>query len=56
MVMTMLENIAVWVADNIIGKDLLKELIASLIYEDEFSEGLKLALIEAADEFGGREQ
>lgn len=42
-----MENIAVYVADNVIGKDLLRELISALLYEDDYSEGLKLALIEA---------
>jgi death-on-curing protein len=42
-----MENIAVYVADNVIGKDLLRELISALLYEDDYPEGLKLALIEA---------
>ena len=40
-----MENIAVYVADNMIAKDLLREVIESLLYEDEYSESLKLALI-----------
>jgi death-on-curing protein len=39
-----MENIAVWVADNVIDKDLLYEIITSLIYEDDYSEALKLKL------------
>jgi death on curing protein len=39
-----MENIAVWVAEGKICKELLGELIESLIYEDEFSEALKLKL------------
>ncbi len=44
-----MENIAVWVADNIVNKVLLAELIESILYEDDFSEHLKLALIEASE-------
>lgn len=40
-----MENIAVWVAEGSIGKDLLKEIIKSLIYEDDYSEALKLQII-----------
>ncbi|TWC72827.1 death-on-curing protein [Pseudomonas sp. SJZ103] len=42
-----MENIAVWVADNVVGRDLLHELITSMIYEDDFSEQLKLKLVMA---------
>jgi len=42
-----MENIAVHVADNRIGKELLNEIITSIIYEDEFSEELKLKIIES---------
>lgn len=41
------ENIAVDVADNIINRELLKEIIASIIYEEDFSYELKLKIIEA---------
>ena len=41
------ENVAVDVADNIIDRDLLKEIIASIIYEEDFSYELKLKIIEA---------
>lgn len=41
-----LENIAVWVADNIIDKDLLFDIIESLIYEDDYSESIKLKLVQ----------
>ena len=44
-----MENIAVYVADNVISKDLLHEVIESLLYEDEYSESLKLALIFCID-------
>ena len=42
-----MENIAVDVADNRIERDLLHEIISSLLYEDDFSEELKLKLIHA---------
>ncbi|MFD2522475.1 type II toxin-antitoxin system death-on-curing family toxin [Emticicia soli] len=41
------ENIAVDVADNRIDKDLLFEIIYSLIYENDYSEALKLKIIAA---------
>jgi len=40
-----MENIAVWVADNIIDRHLLLEIVTSLIYDDDFSEELKLKII-----------
>jgi death-on-curing protein len=40
-----MENIAVDVADNRIDKDLLFEIISSIIYEEDYSEELKLKLI-----------
>lgn len=42
-----MENIAVDVADNKIDKDLLFEIISSIIYEDDYSEELKLKMIYA---------
>lgn len=42
-----MENIAVHVADNRIDKDLLQEIICSILFEDEYSEALKLKIIEA---------
>ena len=42
-----MENIAVDVADNRIEKELLAEIITSIIYEDDYSDELKLKLIEA---------
>ena len=44
-----MENIAVWVADNVIGKDLLHQIISSVIYEDDYSEAIKLAIVEAVE-------
>ena len=40
-----MENIAVHVADNRIDKDLLFEIITSLLYEGDYSEELKLKII-----------
>lgn len=40
-----MENIAVTVADNIIEKDLLLEIITSIINEEDYNEGLKLKII-----------
>lgn len=42
-----MENIAVWVADNVIDKDLLHKIISSILYEDEYSISLKLEIYEA---------
>ncbi|HEY5463127.1 MAG TPA: type II toxin-antitoxin system death-on-curing family toxin [Hanamia sp.] len=42
-----MENLAVDVADNLIDKELLFEIISSLIYEDDYSEELKLKIINA---------
>jgi death on curing protein len=39
-----MENIAVWLAEGKIAKGLLGELIESLIFEDDYSETLKLKL------------
>jgi len=40
-------NIAVYVADNVVKKELLLEIISSLLYEEDYSENLKVVLIEA---------
>jgi death on curing protein len=40
-----MENIAVWVAEGLISKDLLGEIIKSLIYEEDYSESLKLQIL-----------
>lgn len=42
-----MENIAVAVADNLIDKDLLQEIIFSLINDEEYDEELKLKIIQA---------
>ncbi|MDR3150643.1 MAG: death-on-curing protein [Candidatus Peribacteria bacterium] len=40
-----MENFAVAIADNIIDRKLLKEIITSVIYEDSYSEELLLKII-----------
>lgn len=45
-----MENIAVTVADNIIDKYLLQEIITSLINEEEYNEVLKLKIINALEQ------
>ncbi|KUJ57646.1 type II toxin-antitoxin system death-on-curing family toxin [Chryseobacterium aquaticum] len=45
-----MENIAVAVADNIINKELLKDIITSLIYDDDYDEILKLKIFDALNE------
>lgn len=42
-----MENIAVYVADNLISKELLLEIISSILYEDDYEESLKLKIIDA---------
>lgn len=42
-----MENIAVTVADNVIEKELLSEIIVSLINEEDYNEQLKLKIFNA---------
>ena len=42
-----MENIAVSVADNLISRELLEEIIHSLLSESDYNESLKLKIIEA---------
>ncbi|WP_447640812.1 MULTISPECIES: type II toxin-antitoxin system death-on-curing family toxin [Chitinophagaceae] len=42
-----MENIAVLVADNIVDKDLLQEIINSIINEENYGEYLKLRIVNA---------
>lgn len=42
-----MENVSVWVAKNQIGKGLLGDIIASIIMDDEYSEELKLRIVDA---------
>jgi len=44
-----MENIVVWVAEGKISKDLLGEIIQSLIEEDDYNEALKLKILEAVN-------
>ncbi|UOE38184.1 type II toxin-antitoxin system death-on-curing family toxin [Chryseobacterium oryzae] len=41
-----MENIAVAVADNVIGKELLHDIIASIIYDDDYDEIIKLKIFD----------
>lgn len=45
-----MENIVVWVADNKISKDLLKEILVSIIYQDEYSEELKIKILDSVED------
>jgi len=42
-----MENIVVDVADNIVDRDLLNEIVTSLLYEADYSEELKMKIIQA---------
>ncbi|UFH36431.1 type II toxin-antitoxin system death-on-curing family toxin [Flavobacterium acetivorans] len=42
-----MENIAVQVADNKIDKDLLQEIITSILYESDYDEELQLKIVNA---------
>jgi len=42
-----MENIAVWLAEGKISKELLNEIVTSLIFEDDYSEDLKLRILSA---------
>lgn len=42
-----MENTVVDVADNVIDRDLLQEIVVSILYEEDYSEELKLKIIEA---------
>jgi death on curing protein len=42
-----MENVAVAVADNLISKDLLREIIYSIFNEEEYNEEIKLKIINA---------
>lgn len=51
-----MENICVWVAGNVIDKNLLNKIIASLIYEEDFNESLKLELAMVLISIEGNEE
>jgi death on curing protein len=42
-----MENIAVYVADNLIDKDLLFDIVSALIYKVSYSEDLQLRIVNA---------
>lgn len=44
-----MENIAVWIAKNIISKELTCKIITSIIYEDDYPESLKLEIAQAVN-------
>ena len=46
-----MEDITVWLAADFVDKDLLLEIVASTIYEDDYSEPLKLKIALAAMKF-----
>lgn len=46
-----MENIAVYVACNVVSRELLREVVTSLLYENDYSENLKLALIDAISHY-----
>jgi death on curing protein len=49
-----MENIVVWLAENRIQKDLLRDLVESLIYENDYNEELKLRLfLTVSDSYNG---
>lgn len=49
-----MENVAVWIADNVIDRDLSFKIVTSLIYEDDYSESLKLEIAQAVSMEGNR--
>lgn len=42
-----MENITVWIAEGTIDKELLYQIITSILYEDDYSEEIKVAIFEA---------
>jgi len=42
-----MENVVVDVADNVVDRDLLYEIVISILYEDDYSEELKMKIIQA---------
>jgi death-on-curing protein len=47
-----MENIAVTIADNIIDRELLEEIITTIINETDYNEELKLKIIHALSQVG----
>lgn len=50
-----MENIAVYVAANAIDRALLRRIVESLLYEEDYSEELKLDLIAAISPYAGED-
>ncbi len=50
-----MENISVAVADNIIDKELLFEIIFSLINEEDYNEELKLKIVNVLEQVEPKE-
>ena len=51
-----MENIAVHVADNRIGKELLHEIIKSILYENEYNEELQLKILNAIGDYNDSQE
>lgn len=49
-----MENIVVYVASNAIDRALLRRIVESLLYEEDYSEALKLDLIAAIEPYAGQ--
>lgn len=47
-----MENYSIYVAAGRVDRELLTEIIRSVIYEDDFSESLKFKIIDATSNFG----
>jgi death-on-curing protein len=50
-----MENIAVYVAASAIDRALLRRIVESLLYEEDYSEALKLDLIAAISPYAGED-
>ena len=51
-----MENITVWLAAGDVDKDLLLDIVTSIIYEDDYSESLKLRIAMVAMQFNERNE
>jgi len=49
-----MENISVTIADSIIDKGLLSEIITSLIYEEDYNEVLKLKIVNSIEQMSAQ--
>lgn len=50
-----MENIAVYVAASAVDRALLRRIVESLLYEEDYSEALKLDLVAAISLYAGDE-